>query len=110
MKRYITFLFIGPFLLMMFIAQISAQTHWTKYIANPVLEPGPSGSWDDAWIGWPFVIYDGTQFIMYYTGFFEVSYEVAQVGRATSKDGINWTKYEGNPVLTVGLEGEWEDV
>jgi predicted GH43/DUF377 family glycosyl hydrolase len=109
MKRYITFLFIGPFLLMMFIAQISAQTHWTKYIANPVLEPGPSGSWDDAWIGWPFVIYDGTQFIMYYTGFFEVSYEVAQVGRATSKDGINWTKYEGNPVLTVGLEGEWDD-
>jgi predicted GH43/DUF377 family glycosyl hydrolase len=109
MKRYITFLFIGPLLLMMFIAQVSAQTHWTKYSGNPVLDPGPSGNWDDAHISWPFVIYDGTQFIMYYTGFPEISPEGGQGGRATSHDGINWTRDEGNPVLKVGLEGEWDD-
>jgi hypothetical protein len=85
-----------------------AQTHWTKYASNPVFEPGLSGSWDDAWVSWPFVICDSTQFIMYYTGFPVISPVGAQVGRAISPDGIIWTRELGNPVLKVGLEGEWD--
>ena len=110
MKRYITFLFIGPLLLMMFLAQVSAQTHWTKYTENPVLNEGPAGSWDDYGVSWPFVIYDGAQFVMWYAGKPDIGYGNSQIGRATSPDGINWTKYEENPVLTLGPEGEWDDI
>ena len=85
-------------------SSLTAQTDWTKYIANPVLEPGPSGSWEDAWVSWPFVIYDSTQFIMYYTGFPDLSGVGAQGGRAISLDGINWTRDEGNLTQRAGFD------
>jgi len=109
MKRFITFLFIGFLYLIIFIVQVQAQTHWTKFPGNPVFVEGESGGWDDAWVTWPWVIHDSTQFIMYYTGFPAISPEGAQVGRATSSDGINWMREEENPVIAIGLEGEWDD-
>jgi predicted GH43/DUF377 family glycosyl hydrolase len=35
--------------------------------------------------------------------------DVKQIGYATSSDGLSWTKYAGNPVLTVGNPGEWDE-
>jgi len=32
-----------------------------------------------------------------------------QAGYASSPDGISWTKYAGNPVLSPGAAGTWED-
>ena len=32
-----------------------------------------------------------------------------RTGYATSPDDIHWTKYSGNPVLDLGLPGEWDD-
>jgi hypothetical protein len=43
---------------------------------------------------------------MYYSGYDGVRWSV---GIATSTDGIGWTKYSGNPVLTVGNPGAWDD-
>jgi hypothetical protein len=42
---------------------------------------------------------------MWYTGFYN---NERQVGYATSPNGINWTKYGGNPVLTKGSSGSWD--
>ena len=109
MKRHSIFILIGLVSVMILIIQGNAQTQWTKYSGNPVLDLGSSGSWDDAWVSYPIVIHDGTQFIMYYTGFPIVLTTGAQVGRATSADGINWTREEANPLLTTGSAGEWDD-
>jgi hypothetical protein len=75
---------------------------WTRYAGNPVLVEGPSGSWDDHGATFASVIYDSLamEFRMYYHGF---SYTgVHQIGLATSPDGMNWTKYPGNPIMTPG--------
>ncbi|MEJ2196013.1 MAG: T9SS type A sorting domain-containing protein, partial [Ignavibacteriaceae bacterium] len=43
---------------------------WNKYPENPVMEPGPNGSWDEAFTGLFGVIFneDSTVFKMWYTG------------------------------------------
>jgi predicted GH43/DUF377 family glycosyl hydrolase len=73
---------------------------WSKYQDNPVLKIGPKGSWDETWIFFPSVIFDGSIFKMWYTGSQgdPVTYENWQnrIGYATSPDGIIWTKYD-NP-------------
>ncbi len=79
--------------------------NWTKSASNPVLDLGSAGSWDDQLVNNPCVIYDGTTYKMWYAGY-KTNY---QIGYATSSDGINWTKYSGNPVLTLGSPGSWED-
>lgn len=44
-------------------------SQWTKYQANPVLEPGSAGSWDDTFVGLCSVIDSaGSKYKMWYTG------------------------------------------
>jgi hypothetical protein len=70
---------------------------WTKYAGNPVLEQTP-GAWDESGINWPRVIKNGATYQMWYVA-------NSQIGLATSSDGIDWTKYAGNPVLSEGWDG-----
>jgi hypothetical protein len=80
---------------------------WTVYASNPVLEKGAGGTWDDDHVKDPWLLWDGSQFVCYYAGFDGTKY---QVGRATaiSHEGP-WTKDAGNPVLTVGAGGAFDD-
>jgi len=66
--------------------------------------PGPG--WDGRLVIDPVVIKDGSLYKMWYTG--EGLDWKWRIGYATSPDGISWTKYDGNPVLDVGLEGTWD--
>ncbi|RKY70739.1 MAG: hypothetical protein DRQ14_08500, partial [Candidatus Latescibacterota bacterium] len=77
---------------------------WTKE-AGPVLDVGAEGSWDGEGVSSPSVLYDGKRYRMWYAGY---DGEHFQIGYATSEDGVNWTKYAGNPVLEVGVEGSWD--
>jgi hypothetical protein len=70
---------------------------WTKHADNPVLETTPGG-WDETSLLWPCVIKNGATYEMWY-------YSNGKIGRATSPDGIAWTKYAGNPVLSQGWDG-----
>jgi hypothetical protein len=72
-------------------------TTWTKHAGNPVLT-GTPGGWDENMTMWPSVLKNGSTYEMWYTG-------GSSIGRATSSDGIHWTKYSGNPVLSVGWGG-----
>lgn len=72
-------------------------THWTKYPGNPVLQATPA-SWDASGLAWPRVIKNGATYEMWY-------HADGKLGRATSPDGITWTKYAGNPVLAGGWGG-----
>ena len=81
--------------------------HWTPYAGNPVLSPGPTGAWDGKLSG-PSVLKDGGIYRMWYYGWSE-GYS-PQIGYATSPDGIHWTKYDGNPVLSHGSVGSWNEI
>jgi predicted GH43/DUF377 family glycosyl hydrolase len=75
---------------------------------GPVLDTGLAGSWDDGHVEGSTVIYDSTNstFKMWYSGGYDESH--INIGYATSDDGINWEKYEHNPVLTGDSLGGWD--
>lgn len=79
---------------------------WTKYNGNPILIPGGNGGWDDKHVTEHFVMKEGTLYEMWYCG--QDNSDVAQIGLATSSDGVSWTKDEDNPVLLVGSYGSWD--
>ncbi len=80
---------------------------WTRSAANPVLDLGAPGAWDDIEIGQPSVIKNGSLYQMWYFGASKNG--VKQIGYATSSNGLSWTKYASNPVLTVGNPGDWDE-
>lgn len=80
--------------------------NWFMYSKNPVLRPGNPGAFDENALFDPFVIKVGNELRMYYDGY---NGSIWQTGLATSVDGINWTKYAGNPILTV-RPGTWESI
>jgi predicted GH43/DUF377 family glycosyl hydrolase len=81
---------------------------WVKDTLNPVLEVGPDGSWDDIWINSPCVIYDGTEYHMWYGGYNGLISGGVRIGHATSQDGVTWTKDPNNPVLSRANAGRWD--
>ena len=79
---------------------------WTEYAGNPVLDVGEGGSWDDEYVGAPYVLFDGSTYHMWYDGDDGTD---GSIGYATSPDGITWTKYAGNPVMLNGAAGSWAE-
>ena len=78
---------------------------WIKYTGNPVVVTGTVGSWDANGVTDPTVISDTGLYKMWYTGVDDGS--IRSIGYATSTNGITWTKYAGNPVLTR-TAGSWD--
>ena len=73
---------------------------WTKYADNPVLLGGDNGSWDEMNFCHDFIIRKVKP------GDYRLWYEASntdesrwRLGYATSEDGINWVKYDGNPII-----------
>ncbi len=87
-----------------FYAYSSDGLSWTRYSNTPILFPGPPGNWD-SWRATPGpVIKEDGVYKMYYQGWAD-NEGVWDIGLATSSDGVNWTKYAGNPILTGG---DWD--
>jgi predicted GH43/DUF377 family glycosyl hydrolase len=85
---------------------------WVRYVQNPVLDVGPPGSWDSGSVNEAWVVLDGGQYRMWYSGqIYNVgtnqitSYEI---GYATSADGIHWAKYSQNPDFVPGPSGSFD--
>jgi subtilisin family serine protease/predicted GH43/DUF377 family glycosyl hydrolase len=92
--------------------------NWTKYdnpnttdppfsASDPVLSPGPQGAWDSRVAGMSSVVIEDNLYHMWYTGVSDSAH--FDIGYASSSDGINWAKYEDNPVLERGPEGSWDE-
>jgi predicted GH43/DUF377 family glycosyl hydrolase len=76
---------------------------WAIY--GTVLSPGPD-SWDKLSAIAPTVVYNGSVYLMWYRGYPYHGGPQAY-GLATSPDGISWTKYSKNPVLSPSTSG-WD--
>ncbi len=76
------------------LATSSNGLDWTD---QGIILTQTSGAWDNDRIWCPIVIKIGpNEYKMLYTG---EGNRVIQIGLATSTDGVNWTKYSGNPVF-----------
>lgn len=81
---------------------------WNRYHANPVFQAsGTEGAFDKLYANRADIYKSGSVYYMYYNGFNGQQSGVGKIGLATSSDGINWTRYANNPILTVGTG--WED-
>jgi len=68
-----------------------------RYPGNPVIQVGEKGAWDDQTLGCFTVLDDADRFYFYSGG---ARYgKPKNIGMATSRDGIHWTKYEKNPLF-----------
>lgn len=82
---------------------------FVKDADNPTLDVGAPGSWEGRAVFDPNVLKESEGvYKMYYVGW-DSSF-VAAIGLATSADGIHWTKYPGNPVMTIGPVGAYDHV
>jgi len=72
------------------VARSPDGVHWQKFMANPVLGPGPPGAFDERGTGEPAVFRAGSEFYMIYTG--RSSAEERRLGAARSRDGVYWRR------------------
>jgi hypothetical protein len=80
---------------------------WTRG-DEPVLRRGDEGAWDAGGLDFPTVIAGAAGYEMYYSGIPTTETNAGSVGRATSEDGIEWTKDE-EPVVEPGLCGGFDE-
>ena len=86
-------------------AQLPCPVKWERAGANPVLDRGAAGAWDELGVQTRSVLWDGGRFLLYYQG---ANASATGIGIAESADGLNWTRLAGNPVLAPGAPGEWD--
>ena len=79
------------------IAYSEDRFTWTKFSDNPILSP-VNGTWEHDNVKDPSILKVNGIYYLYYTGFNAAN--TTQIGLATSIDGIYWTKYADNPVVT----------
>ena len=98
------------------LIEIASTEGFRSYEANPVLSPGPEGSFDAGALGSMSVVLVDSVFHLYYetwgvrsdAEWDAAEYESLTIGHATSSDGINWTKDPENPVLDHGGEADFD--
>jgi hypothetical protein len=72
--------------------------------AAPILTAGEPGTWDAGGLTWPSVVPTPTGWSMYYTTF-ATTRRAGVIARATSVDGITWTK---DLASVLEPEADWE--
>ena len=75
---------------------------WEKLVANPILELGASGAFDEVGLGEPAVWSSGGWYWMLYTG--RARGEKRRIGLAKSPDGVQWSR---EPFVIEGAEA-WD--
>src|SRR5580698_5415590 len=88
------------------LARSSDGRAWTKH-PEPVVLPGPRGSFDERGVSDPYVIRSGNTFYLFYTGLDRA--RRLRLGIAQSADGVHWSKLRSNPILEIGGRGAFDE-
>src|SRR5262249_29675248 len=88
------------------LARSSDGVNWSRH-GDPVLRPGPRGSFDERGVADPYVIHAGDRFYMFYLGMDRARRQ--RLGVARSIDGVRWEKLRTNPVLELGSPGAFDE-
>jgi predicted GH43/DUF377 family glycosyl hydrolase len=70
---------------------------FTKYGTSALITKGTSGTYDASGCRQPSVLFEDGEFKMWYTA---INGATESIAYATSPDGLTWTKYSSNPVLS----------
>lgn len=71
---------------------------FTPYASNPIFMAAPAGKWDSRIRERGWILHEGDRYHMWYTGYDGGSKSKRLLGYATSKDGLAWNRYAGNPI------------
>ncbi len=88
------------------LARSNDGLKWTRH-PDPVLPPGPRGSFDERGVSDPYVIRAGHAFYLFYTGLDRARRQ--RLGVARSDDGVRWSKLRSNPILEMGGRGAFDE-
>ena len=69
---------------------------------NPVFKGTGGDTWDQKIRERGYILREDSVYHMWYTGYREDPETDMHLGYATSPDGLNWTRYEGNPIFDSG--------
>lgn len=78
---------------------------FTPYQSNPVFKAAGQDAWDQKIRERGYILFEDSMYKMWYTGYNGDDTVVKHLGYATSRDGINWTRYPQNPIFT----GKWTE-
>ena len=92
------------------LARSKDLLHWT--LGDPILQTDDGAmAWERGGMGRPDLLLDHGTYVLYYSAKSETlpkaegGGRLEQIGVATSKDLMTWTRYARNPVLPTGLRG-----
>jgi hypothetical protein len=73
-------------------------TTFKPYSANPVFTGTGADTWDQKIRERGYILREKGIYHLWYTGYREGAGQSRSLGYATSADGLNWTRYKGNPI------------
>ncbi|GAB4024052.1 glycoside hydrolase family protein [Spirosoma koreense] len=71
---------------------------FTPYSANPVFSGTGTSTWDQKIRERGYILHEGNTYHLWYTGYQDGAGKQKELGYASSADGLNWTRYAGNPI------------
>ncbi|MDB5338981.1 MAG: Beta-xylosidase [Planctomycetaceae bacterium] len=74
-------------------------THWEPYSKNPVFTAAGPGHWDEKIRERGWIIKEGDQWNLWYTGYDGTKEGRRMLGYATSNDGLIWTRFAQHPLI-----------
>ena len=79
-------------------------TNWVKVGDAPVFEGAGGDAWDQKIRERGWILYDSEkkEYVLWYTGYNDSKSQTKFLGRATSKDGLHWTRDPKNPIFDKG--------
>jgi predicted GH43/DUF377 family glycosyl hydrolase len=83
--------------------------HWE--VEDPVLKPDPFCRWEAGGLYKSWLMeHNGTYYLFYNAKNRTEGNWIEQIGLATSRDLLHFERYAGNPVVTVGKSGQFDDL
>lgn len=81
--------------------------HWELEL--PCLFPKDGAAWERGGLYKPYLVREGDTYYLFYNAKTEQTPWLEQTGVATSRDLKTWTRFDGNPLITVGAKGAVDD-